>query len=367
MPGALARAVAGAVAVVVTGPVAAASAAAEPTCGATITTDVVLTADLLCPDGAGLTLVGDVTLDLGGHTLAGPGRGGTGTGVTFDPSVSTITVTNGTLRDWPSAVRSTGDPGDGTSALVDVVVRDNGLGVGGYFDGYTISGSTFEGNGDAVVGFYATLTVDSSTFTGNDVGLSASTTRTAVTASRFEGNRVGLFCSESALSVHGSAFVANERGLDHWWCGGVDVTGTLFERNDVAYRADVPSTPDTLTENTFHDNTVGVDAQASVELVANVFTANGTGVRAPVDPLDEVVVVLQGNRFTRNVDAVVVETRASVGGNEATYNAGRGLYAPRATDLGGNVAYGNRARPQCVGVVCAGRPASSPVRGAGRG
>ena len=42
----------------------------------------------------------------------------------------------------------------------------------------------------------------------------------------------------------------------------------------------------------------------------------------------------------------------SIGGNDARNNTGWGIYAPGATDLGGNTAAHNGNQPQCVGVVC---------------
>jgi hypothetical protein len=62
-----------------------AGSAAALECGATITTDTTLTADLLgCADG--LTVEGPVTLDLGGHTIGGVG-GGVGVQATSGASV----------------------------------------------------------------------------------------------------------------------------------------------------------------------------------------------------------------------------------------------------------------------------------------
>ena len=51
-----------------------ASAAVPVTCGAVLDTDGYLSADLSCPAGNGIYLELDVTLDLRGHRLIGPGR-----------------------------------------------------------------------------------------------------------------------------------------------------------------------------------------------------------------------------------------------------------------------------------------------------
>jgi hypothetical protein len=80
---------------------------ASVSCGATISADLVLAADLNCPNGIALILdTPEVTLDLGGHTLNGPGPGRrrwplpdfdlAGVSVRAD----NVTVTNGTLRGF---------------------------------------------------------------------------------------------------------------------------------------------------------------------------------------------------------------------------------------------------------------------------
>lgn len=45
---------------------------AVTTCGSTVTGYAILTSDLTCASGNGVTLTGDATLDLGGYTLTGP-------------------------------------------------------------------------------------------------------------------------------------------------------------------------------------------------------------------------------------------------------------------------------------------------------
>lgn len=57
----------------------------------------------------------------------------------------------------------------------------------------------------------------------------------------------------------------------------------------------------------------------------------------------------------RNGDAILSETAGTLRGNVAIGNTDYGIYAPRATDLGGNIAFRNDVEPQCTGVVCARR------------
>lgn len=66
-----------------------------------------------------------------------------------------------------------------------------------------------------------------------------------------------------------------------------------------------------------------------------------------------------GSRLARNerginVDAVHLDAPVAMRTTVAVRNSGYGIWAPHATDLGGNVAWGNGIEPQCTGVVCAG-------------
>ena len=103
---------------------------------------------------------------------------------------------------------------------------------------------------------------------------------------------------------------------------------------------------------------VAVDAfWSDLTLTGNVlrgndlaFTASGTSGAVPT---------LVANRFVRNGDAVVVEQPGvALGDDVALHNAGWGIYAPDAVDLGGNTARGNGHDPQCVGVSCTPTPTS---------
>ncbi len=67
--------------------------------------------------------------------------------------------------------------------------------------------------------------------------------------------------------------------------------------------------------------------------------------------------VLKRNTFTRNGDGVVLAGSSagvgvSLGATTAFRNDGWGIYAPGATDLGGNRSRRNGNQPQCVGVAC---------------
>ena len=103
--------------------------AATPTvavCGAIITTDAYLRSDLTC-SGPGLTLNGDVTLNLRGHRL----RGSTGAAVTVIGQ-SAVTIAKGLIEGWTTGVTAT--PPDDEDPVKSVRIskvtfRDNGRAV----------------------------------------------------------------------------------------------------------------------------------------------------------------------------------------------------------------------------------------------
>src|SRR3954447_20692546 len=73
-------------------------------CGDTITQDTTLDGDLECDQG--LTIgADDVTLDLGGYTIKGPGPGGGGYGV-YAENRSGIVIRDGTIAAFIDGVRT---------------------------------------------------------------------------------------------------------------------------------------------------------------------------------------------------------------------------------------------------------------------
>jgi hypothetical protein len=78
-------------------------AGANPTCGSTVTHSVTLTADMSCPASSGI-LVGKsgITVNLNGHTIAGP-TSGTYYGV-YDSGYARVTIENGTVQNFYDGV-----------------------------------------------------------------------------------------------------------------------------------------------------------------------------------------------------------------------------------------------------------------------
>lgn len=142
-------------------------------CGTTVSTNMVLSADVGPCAGNGLIIgKGRVKLDLGGHTVFGfPGPGdGTAAGIRL-PARRSVTISNGTVRDFDAGVVINGgrsnivrnlqildnvgpdDPvtaelGDGifVSNSVGNQILDNTLLGNGRYDGIGILGETADGN-----------------------------------------------------------------------------------------------------------------------------------------------------------------------------------------------------------------------------
>lgn len=336
-----------------------------PGCGAVLTTDSVLTADLTCPAGAGgLELAEGVTLDLGGHTLRGPGSGiGVKVQVLGDAGVR-----NGTIAGWGTGIRNDAPEFeiDGVVTIADVTFTENGTGVdpsgrwGASGKTYEVSDSTFTANSEGIGAFYGYAHVVRSVFTGNASAVSLITAGVFVEDSRIENNSTGLYCDESGCRVHRSVLADNGAALDVRTFGA-EVVDSVLERNDVALRSFGAWGANSVSGSEILDNGTGVELQSSsARVLDNVFRGNGLAFTTDgTDPtwFDETLV--RGNLFERNDDAIYLDeieggpnTRLTK--NTANDNRGWGIHAPGVVDGGGNKAKRNGNQPQCVGVVCKG-------------
>ncbi|KGM03522.1 right-handed parallel beta-helix repeat-containing protein [Cellulomonas cellasea] len=352
----------------------AAPASAAPvavTCGDVVTTDAYLDADTACA-GVGLTLVGDVTLDLRGHTLDGEGSGA-GISVTLG---GTQSVLNGRLVGWSTAVDAVVPPdagdggavGDFSFAGLELVGNDTASDLsidsllGGNRATFWWSGSRFEDNGLVFGGLWGGgAVVESSTFVRNATVVSLDSTGVSIANSVLEGNDVVADdLTEGGLTITDSVLVDN-RVVD---VGGHFMGGLELSRNEIRGSETVvgrSSSYVSVVENTIVGNGVAIDlGDGWGQVVGNVFEENRVAFTSegPVGGWDFYVLV-DGNTFVRNGDAVVTTGAGTeLRDNVAHHNTGWGIHAPGVTDLGGNRAWANGSYPQCVGVVCAGKPRS---------
>ncbi len=338
-----------------------AAASPPPTCGATLTADTVLHADLVCA-GNGLTLARDVDLDLHGHTLRST-AGGVGLSIS---DVGSTTVKNGKITGWATGARTLvdwdSDESTGPLTVDRVAFQDNGTGIDGTGDSgiraksTTITRSSFTGN--HLAGMTAesiTVRVDGSSFADNAVGLWGDTgSATTVTRTLFERNDRAFIETEGSADIQRSTFRDNPRAVvSAGSIAAITVSDSRFRGSDVAVDGTVAEV--SVASSSFVGNTTGVIVGLfGATVSSSTFRDNGTTVTMTLDGVDATTVV-QGNTFRHNTDGLRLEgvgPSVSVGGNVARYNTGWGIYAPGATDLGGDTASHNGNEPQCVGVVC---------------
>lgn len=352
---------------VVAGPVAI-------TCGATISSDAYLAADLVCPTGDGVRVTANATLDLGGHHLTGS-RAGAGVVVKYGASVR---LQHGRLSGWGTGltVRSAELHPQSVAATI-VVYAMNFVG-----NGTAVSPGAVQGSGDTS----PTVAVSRSYFTANDIGVGGvvDNSATTVTRSTFWHNRTAVsfvgdvFTDTGSVVMDSSLLTGNTRGV---LCAG---SFCILKKNTLRGNATGVEVQNmftflTMAGNTVTGSTVGVDSEGNrvSELTANTFSYNKTAVSyqrnggkfvgntlshngtaftmvagdlfpgAPVVPVS-------GNTITQNTgNGITVSGVADVRDNIVTGNGGYGIFAPQSTDSGGNHASGNISTPQCVGVTCA--------------
>jgi len=357
-----------------------AEAAPVVECGATLTVDTTLTRDLTCTSGDGVILGPNVHLNLGGHKLVGPGSSGTGIASTGQ---GTLSVRNGEIRNWGTGIHVETDFGDGVPdpSVTDVVLRRAPVlmqfapalalsrvtaidsPVRGELGGtLRIAGSKLVRSSVSV--FYASASIVRSRLVASTVSSSASGMLT-IDRSSLDGRHTARLgdVSETIITITNSVVKNYKDPISGFW-GGATLTNNVFTD---------------MHHGVLGNISYGLGSEGTATVTGNVFTRSGV----VLDP--HIPMILENNRFTDNaagavfnvstifgdpappgraVNNVLVKNRGTgiqseipgllVGGNVAKKNAGYGIYAPGAIDLGGNVAYGNKLG-QCVGVVCSGR------------
>lgn len=264
-------------------------------CGDEISVDTVLTADLTCGPGDGLEIVADgVTLDLGGHTITGPGAYGAGAAAGVRVTQRTgVTVMHGTITGYQTGV-VLNESRDGHVTRLTVHHNDQGIILAGG-SGHVVDKNVAADNGrDAIkLGLSSGNRVTQNTVSGNDYGIAVAdgSSRNTVDRNVASGNKYF--------------------GIAAWGPG----TQNVIEKNQVS-------------GSVHHGIQVNSDVPG-ITLLQNYLSGNGD-------------------------DGIHVETTtATLTKNTAVYNVDLGISAPTGvTDGGGNKASGNGNVLQCTGVVC---------------
>jgi hypothetical protein len=345
---------------------AAAQAAPVPhvTCGAVLTASAHLDHDLRCTGTVGVTLDGDITLDLRGHQLSGPGPAS----AVFAESVGvaltetgTPRLLHGTIRRWGTgAGPSVDNPGFGqvNATMSGVTFADNSEGLSGSNSTFDVAASRFLRNtNDGIGGLTTFVTARYSTFADNGRGISISGGGAiTLTKSTLRGNDVGVSCGETGCAITNNSLHENGTAVAAFFATGA-IKGNDFGGNDIGFTTTFDPDPGfahELSGNTFTGNrsAVVLGDLGTARVHDNVFTKNGVGFTVPsAEP--SATALLERNLFTANGNGIFVASAGtSLKQNVAVRNHRWGIYAIGAKDLGGNVAFGNGRNPQCVGVVC---------------
>ncbi|GAA4347365.1 right-handed parallel beta-helix repeat-containing protein [Angustibacter luteus] len=343
----------------------AAQAASGVQCGETLHADAHLTHDLTCAYDQGIVLDGHVTLDLRGHRLRGDGDPrGTAIKVT---DVADVVVRNGRIEHWGTGLSGSRDldnPGTGTVSVSGIAFSRNQTGldfsdiIGTYLPAprYVVARSSFTHNTTALSAVAGFASVTAATLSDNGAGVRVITGSLRVSHSTVTRSQTAFSCDESFCSLRYNTLRGNVVGVTAA-VFGADLTGNTVTGSDVAFVTFGAFGGSTLTGNHLVRNRIGVSVGefSTVTLRKNVIERNTTGYTADADDpsTDHRSALLDRNLFLRNGDGLVTSNdRTSLRKNVAIDNTHRGIYAPHATDLGGNIAFGNGTSPQCVGVAC---------------
>jgi parallel beta-helix repeat protein len=264
-------------------------------CGDEISVDTVLTTDLTCGAGDGLEIVANgVTLDLGGHTITGPGAYGQGAGAGVRVTQRTgVTVMHGTITGYQTAVIFN-ESRDGHVTRLTVHHNDQGIILAGGGDHLVDKNVAAHNGRDAInLGLSEDNRVTQNTVSDNVYGIAVTSGSTDNTVDRNVASGNEYF----GIAAFG---------------GG---SGNIVEKNQVS-------------GSVHHGIQVNSDI-AGITLLQNYLSGNGD-------------------------DGIHVETtNATLTKNTAVYNGDLGISAPvGVTDGGGNKASGNGNVLQCTGVVC---------------
>jgi parallel beta-helix repeat protein len=257
-------------------------------CGDTITVSTTLTQDLFCGPGDGLVIgADDVVLDLGGHTITGPGAYGVGAeaGVRVARK-SGVTVTKGSITGYAEAVvldQST----DAVVSKLEAFANDRGINVGGG-GGHLIEKNHLHDNGRDAVRLAVTSDniVAKNTVTDNvfGIGVADFSDDNLVEKNVATGNRdFGVAAYSGATGTVISKNVVSATSVD-----GIQVTSdavdTVVDRNEAFDNGDDGIDVDNAT-TTVSRNTATGNGDLGIEAVAGVIDDGGNEAAGNGNPL----------------------------------------------------------------------------------
>ncbi len=241
---------------------------------------------LTTADTDGITInANNVTLDLGGHALVGPGKsaGSTGSGVSVPDTHDNITIRNGTLRDW----------------------RLHGI-FAANAENSRLENLRCSQNGFAGVSAGSYSLVQSVTSQENVEGIRTSPGCIVRDCVASDNSSDGIVAWTRTLVIGCSA-------TDNGGIGISSLSGC------------------TLTDNNCQNNLHGIDVGSDARVVANNCSNNGdgqgTGYGIYAGAIDGSVLIADNVASHNSNDGIHAGSYASVTGNMASWNGGDGISA----------------------------------------
>jgi len=370
-------------------------------CGATLMTSVILDGDLTdCPADGLIVGADNITIDLNGHTIDGPGTDDfRWDGVDNGAGHDRVTVKNGTIQDFGGDGVYI-DNGGMANGLENLVLADNGIGsevIASQTN--SIQGATIEENHafGIVVGESSHTRIQNSVIAQNEAdGILARNSsenvfdKNYIDAGAFgtgmqvlggSGNKITQNVITTSAHSFDGIFFASDAGVISkndvhgfvdaavFISGGEGQGGTRIEKNSVhdnGLGVLVRGNPFfccltglVISKNVVFDNEVvgiGVRDVAEASVDSNFVHDNGLGVGVKnsigVEATGSEVVA---NRSNGNADdgIQVLVPGTTITGNSANFNANYGIQAVvGAVDGGHNMARGNGNPAQCLNVSC---------------
>lgn len=267
------------------------AAAADLSCGQVITADTELTQDLVCPAGTDALVIGadGIVLDLKGFTVRGPGAYATAYSGVRAAQRTGVTITNGTITGFRSAV---------------------------------VLDQTANATVSKVVASDSDQAINLANATGSQI------LQNTVSGSGRDAIRLG--------GAHGSVLSQNVLTGNQWAITVSNTQGAVVSRNQV--------------DSTRGTGITVFDGSGGTNLSQNVVTGGGEdGIRTATDTTGS---LLLQNKTSFNAWNGINAFAATITKNTSTSNGALGITAASSTDGGGNKAALNGDAAQCVGVVC---------------
>ena len=322
-------------------PAAAQATGRDVACGATLTSDTKLRADLTNCPGDGLVVGKDgITLDLGRRTIDGAGADGTA-GIRLNGRRN-VKIKNGTVREFAVGVAL--DAADGNTLSDLTVTKNAGRGVNALngSDRNVFSGVRSTGNltGIAITGSTGNV-VRESALTANEF---TGVLLFGATKSRVERNHVAGNIANGVAIVEGSTENA--------------VLGNAVDGSDTGLIID-SSDRNLLSLNTVDGAGDGVLVAGTENVIAGNLVdrskggcegCSGFGIGV-LSGANLVKLNLVQRSATDGINVAAAGTKVAL--NFATRNGDLGIEAVQGViDGGGNRASGNGDRRQCTNLVC---------------